>query len=342
MSFKKVFSNVFIILGAIIGGGLATGKELATFFCCFGSNFYLPCLISLITFIIFIKIIPILNFTNANKKIQFAFFCFRLVIASTMISALKEISNFFPNPSIAYLCLIVISFALLFVNFNGISKIFNIIIPLVFVCLVGISVVSIIKNNNQLITTEHNIIQSVINGSTYSALNLFLLLFIIRKSLNNCTKKERNISIVIISVLFAVLLLTFSYAIVSSNMQNAVIPLLIIATNINKSILFPALICILLAIISTFIGITFDLTNYINQNIKIRNGFVNNSLLFVLCLLISNLGLDYLINIGYKALGVFAIIYFIFIIIKEKITRTKASDNLKISSYSFINNFFYK
>ena len=57
MSIKKVISVVFIILGAIIGGGLATGRELATFFCCFGANFWLPCTISLLTFIFIIILI---------------------------------------------------------------------------------------------------------------------------------------------------------------------------------------------------------------------------------------------------------------------------------------------
>ena len=324
MNIKKVISNVFIILGALIGGGLATGKELATFFCCFGSNFWIPCLISVITFIFIILVISKLNFTNANKKTEFAFFCFRIIIASTMLSALKEICGYLPYFKFSYAFLLILTFALMFVSYAGVSKIFNIFIPIVFIGLILISILSIKQGGYRPIFQPINI-TTIMNGLIYSALNLFLLFYIVKKALTSNTKKEKILTIVFSTTLFASILLIFSFAIIKSNTLNNAVPLLDMAIGINQGLLIPAIICIILAIISTYIGIAFDLKNYL-QTRTTRNLFLINSILFSISMLISNFGLDNLINYGYKGLGIFALCYFIFLFIKQKITRNKASE----------------
>ena len=71
----------------------------------------------------------------------------------------------------------------------------------------------------------------------------------------------------------------------------------------------------MLAILSTFIGVCLDLSTTLKQRTKIKNNFISNCIVFSICLLLSIFGADNLINYGYKFIGYFTILYFIFILI---------------------------
>ena len=305
---NKIINNVLLLFGTIIGGGLATGKELSAFFCCFGNKFYLPCILCVLFLIIVLFLISYIDFTKANGFSTFAFFMFRLTIAATMLSALRSITMLIPNSNTVYIILLIISYILMFCDFKLISRFFNIIVPIIFLGLIFISIFNL-NSHVHIVESSNNIISMVIGSISYASFNLFLTAFLIKQSFEKSTKKERILSILVFSVLFGFMLIIMCYALLSNNCINAQIPMLELVQ--NKAYYYKGIVItiVILAIISTFIAIHYELIKTTNRILK--NDFVANSSLFSLCLILSCFGVDNLINYGYKAFGIFAFVFFL-------------------------------
>ena len=163
----------------------------------------------------------------------------------------------------------------------------------------------------------------IINPISYASFNLFLLIYIVKNILNNSTKKEKIYSILLFSLLFFALIFVMCYAIIKSGVISKDIPILSLTEQLNLNVVFVT-INIVLAILSTFIGISVDLINVIKEKIGIKNNFIINSIIFIFCLLISNIGLNVLVNFFYKFIGYFSLIYFFIIFIKYLTTKNTA------------------
>ena len=117
------------------------------------------------------------------------------------------------------------------------------------------------------------------------------------------------------------------FAIIKNNALVESIPLLHIVNSVNPNLKIFFVFVIILAILSTYIGVCFDLTYTLKNITHLKNNFIVNSIIFIVCLLLSTFGVDNLINYGYKFIGYFSVIYFIVIFIKLLVNKKRASGN---------------
>ncbi len=322
MNLKKIISNAFVLLGAVIGGGLSTGKELSAFFCKYGANFWISNIICVISVVLLLMLISKNSFNSKNTFIEASFFIVRLIICSTMISSLHSVCIYFPNSTIVYILFLILFFVCMFLDLKKISIFFSIIVPLIIITLVSVCILGI-KNTSFTSISSTFDVNIIINPISYASFNLFLLIYIVKNILNNSTKKEKIYSILLFSLLFFALIFVMCYAIIKSGVISKDIPILSLTEQLNLNVVFVT-INIVLAILSTFIGISVDLINVIKEKIGIKNSFIINSIIFIFCLLISNIGLNVLVNFFYKFIGYFSLIYFFIIFIKYLTTKNTA------------------
>ena len=142
------------------------------------------------------------------------------------------------------------------------------------------------------------------------------MIYIVKNCLKTSTKGEKVVSIILFSLLFFVLIFVMCFAILKNNLTFADIPMLSLTKLVNPHLVYLIIAVIILAILSTFMGVCVDLNATIKEKTKLKNDFIVNSILFSFCLLLSNLGLNTLINYGYKFTAYFSLIYFTVIFIK--------------------------
>ena len=330
---KKIISNVFIFLGAVIGGGLSTGKELGAFFCEYGTNFWILNIICVIGVVLVLFLISKYNFDETNKLLEIVFFIVRFVICSTMISSLKLVCSYLPYSTIFYISFLIVFYVCMFLDFNKISMLFNFIVPIIVVSLFSVCLISLFNSTETTLPSSANFMMAI-NPIAYGTFNLFLLIFIVKNCLNKSTKKQTIHSILLFSVMFFLLIFVMCFAIIKNNALVESIPLLHIVNSVNSNLIIFFVFVIILAILSTFIGVCFDLTYTLKKTTHLKNNFVVNSIIFCVCLFLSTFGVDNLINYGYKFIGYFSVVYFIVIFIKLLINKKKASgsDNQKPNS----------
>ena len=318
-----------IIIGAIIGAGFASGKEIYLFFYRYGIHGLIGiCICSILMGYLFYKtflIIKNYNVKNYNDFLNVIFKnkflketnkilinIFLLISFFIMIAGfgafLKQ--NFNINYTIGTSIITAICFIVFLNDLKGLSKINSILVPILIFFIIVIGMISLkniesvlcIRNNATEINLYNNFfLQSII----YSSYNFILLIPIIVNFYDKLNKKN-IVRISVISVLiFSVLLLSEYFLLALKNgieISKLEMPAIYIVGTMSSLLKKIYGIIILFSIITTAVSEGMGFLKVLNIN---KNDNWKVSLMMCISgMIVSYLGFGTLVKILYPAIGV--------------------------------------
>lgn len=341
---KSISKIIFVIIGALIGAGFASGQEIYVFFYAYGMKGLMGIIISsaLIGYIIyktfkiiqkndistyreFLEIIIGKDKKNLISILNIIINTFLLVTFFIMISGFGAyfeqqigIDSLIGSIILAILCYIVFM-----TSTKGIVKVSTIIVPFLifFIIYIGIQILGIIDISNiqQYTINNNNSLMFILKSILYSSYNSILLipvLITLKDYLkNNIINKYTSIlTMIIVATLSIILFLILSK--IDVNIENLEMPAVYLVSKISK----------ILAIIYGFI----ILSSIFTTSISIGNSFIQNicekrksyqHIALIMCItsiFVSKIGFSNLVQILYPFFGYLGIIQIIKIISIDK------------------------
>ena len=343
---KNILKIVFVLIGAIIGAGFASGKEIYIFFFSYGLKGIAGIIISiaLMGIIIYYSLNIIVKnrittykeflneifYKNKNSKIKniiniiiniFIIISFYIMIAG--FGAYFE-EQFSINKIIGSIVLAIICYLTLRKSTDGVIKLSQILVPILilFIAIIGIlNILNIDFSNITNYMIENNQANWLISAVLYSSYNSILLIPVLI-TLNNAIEKEKNIKyIAIITTLIITILsilLYFILAKVDVNINNLEMPAVYVISKMYPYLKIIYGIILLASILTTAIS----LGNSILQNMQINKN-TTNIILCTTAILVSNFGFSNLVNVLYPLFGYLGIIQILRICLHHKINFNK-------------------
>lgn len=304
----KTLELYFLIMGAFIGGGFASGREVVEYFGKFGI-WVIPCAIisSFIFSYVSIKILNIsrdhqnnVNFTK-NKFFDTVYAICCLLVMGAMLSASTSlgaiITPFYPR-----LTTIITSILCFIVSVKGIKMIetfSKILMPIVllfilFLCLKNINFTPIGSAKGFPITCS----------ILYVFMNmLFVGFFELKIGAKYNIKQIKNASILCgVSICLLIILISFS----AINFYAFNLPILQLAISNGKNYGYFMSIVLYFSLITTLVSDTFTIKNYFKIS---KNSNINILLALIIAFVISFIDFAYFVHWFYLILGIIGIIF---------------------------------
>ena len=327
----KIIKSSAIIIGAIIGAGFASGKEIFEYFAKYGIYSLLFIIPLFLIFAFFIYIYLSfgqktfgLEYKNCNKLLckdikifskKFNPFNFMLctsflILSSAMFSALIALLETYFNGGSKFLFFaiaIIITIILIKLPFDKFGIISNIIVPLIVFCIILTVACSFSSNNFVLSFGSTNLLPLPFLTIAYVSQNTFFCSFVIIKLGHNLTKKQRiSISCISSGVLSGLILLGILCFLFNPSLIYSDMPFAQVAIGINP--LFSVVFAIILlgSIITTYVTSLASLKEYF----KIEKKHNNVYLLLFIIVLISLLNFGNIVEYLYPIIGAFGFAYF--------------------------------
>ena len=330
---KETISIVFVIIGALIGAGFASGQEIFSFFYLYGIYGIYGILImsALIGILIYksLKIIyqnEIYNYGDflglfiKNQKLK-KFICIVINIL-LLISFFIMIAGFGAyfeqeigvNKLIGSIILDILCVIIFFSDVKGVLKVSDFIIPFLifFIFLIGIQNIMEIESI-ELIRVKNNWILSSIIYNSYN----FILLIPILISLKKQIKTEKNIKYISIisSFIITILSIIIFFLLARVNIieiENQEMPVVYVISNYFIKFKKIYAFIILSAIFTTAISVGIGFIQNISKNRTIYPQIV--LFMCITSLIVSNFGFSKLVNLVYPVFGYLGILQIIVIL----------------------------
>lgn len=332
-----IFTFVMVVLGAIIGAGFASGKEIVSFFGKLGYwSMPFMLLVGGLFFFFFyvfaklgkmIKPKSISDMTNTmfgkfGIIVDFGFILSAFITLSSMIAGCDSVGSlvFKEGYNFCYISIFTVMIVAIILMFGlrYIYKITNIIIPSIIVLIVVILLTFASKTPTESISTSNinfNFASALIYSILYVCMNTFTNIFIISKSSEYMNKKQIGIASVISSslvvLLVALILLSIlrgGDAIFLSDM-----PMINIAYSVGGVAGITYSVILWLAIFTTICIATYSIVEWLNKFIK--NKFLCIVIVLTLGFVFSRFGFSTIVDIFYPIEGIFGGIFILYSII---------------------------
>ncbi len=333
----EIISIIFVIIGALVGAGFASGQEIFSFFYIYGINgiygiifmcFLMGVLINKTLSIAYIEESDNYNdFLNSfikNKKINLIInnvinilllFSFYIMVAGFGAYFEQElgVSKFLGSICFVFLCTIVF-----LLNVKGVLKVSNIIVPvlIIFIIFIGTKNILNIQQNIEIIQIRDNwIISSII----YTSYNLILLIPVLISLRKQITSFKHIKHIAIFSSIIMVILSIMIFMLMTNenilNLQKQEMPTVYIIS--RKFFQYRNLYAfiILASIFTTAISVGIGFLQNVSKNKKSYTQFV--IFMCITSLFITRFGFSKILNFGYPIFGYIGIIQILLILMKN-------------------------
>lgn len=325
----KILNSTFLIVGAIIGAGFASGKEIFSYFAKFGSIslLILPILFFLFYFFIitYLKLgakhknVEVEKINNnlcrpisiLNKRINylnvFMFLTF-LILSSAMFSGLVAlIKTYFPSLDqiLCYGIVLLLTIFLNIVSLKALSIFSSIIVPLIIFGIIICTLFTISVNSVHFPPIKINIALPILTIA-YASQNTFLSSFVIIKSGFTLQAKQQKLVANLVSLILCILLaLGIICFVLNPHLSEFDMPFAEVSKSINPyfSIMFG--IIILGAILTTFISTLSSLKEYFKGNKK----YNKSSIMITLIVFLSLFEFGTIIQYLYPIIGIFGVVF---------------------------------
>lgn len=330
---KNIWKIIFVAIGTLVGAGFASGKEIYVFFYSFGINGFIGILIaSILLGAIVFKVIKIMQKENISNHKEFLIKVFKVNDKNKIIEIISIIINIFTlitffimiagfgayfeqqlgiNKIVGSIVLAVLSFFVLIKKENGVSKVNQIIVPILITIITVIFIINFkniefYKNQINLNNNWGWLLKSLMYAG-YNGILLIPVIISLKKYVDNIkTKKEkRTIMISIITIIFTLASFVFFmlFQIQEINISEIEMPMVYVVSEFIPSMKVVYGILILASIVTTSVSLGMSFL----KNTK-RNYNKKALLICAISVLIANIGFSNLINYCYPAFGVLGII----------------------------------
>ena len=323
---KKILKAVFVIIGALIGAGFASGQEIYIFFYQYGINGIFGIIISsiLLGFVTY-KVLCICKenevtnyksflerFIKKEKQLEIFNMIMNIFILITFYIMIAGFGAYFEQQFGIYSLIgsIILSLICYFVFLKdvlGLIKVSQYIVPLLIgsLLIIGISVIDSknILEISHYVTENTNwkwILDSVLYGS-YNTILLIPVLIALRKLVSN--KKEQGIISMVTTILVIVLSLIVFFMLtkVDVDIKNLEMPAVYVASKISVVFKYIYGFIILSSILTTSISLGTSFLENTAHDKKKHKQYA--ALICVSAVLVSNVGFSNLVNLLYPIFG---------------------------------------
>lgn len=331
---KNKLKVIFTIIGTVIGAGFASGQEIYSFFSIYNKNGFVGIILSCILTGIIIYIV--LEKANKQKISSYKELIQKTKLPAGTENLLNIIVNLFlvlsfyimvagfatyfkQEFNIPKIIMIILSSYICYITFNrkieGITKINNIIIPILIFIICGIGLKANIFDISAELGTESANGNWLIKGIEYVSYNSILLIPMLISIKNYAKGKEKEISLVSTIILLILALIIFRLLLKNMNQIEFVeMPMVYIADELGSVFKYIYGIVIVFSIYSTMISAGYGfLENVESSKYKFWNRFICISSIFV-----ANISFSGLINITYPVFGFLGIIQLIALFCSNK------------------------
>lgn len=341
---KSILKIIFVIIGALIGAGFASGQEIYVFFYAYGMKGLIGIIISsvLIGYIIYktFKIIQkndistykefleIIIGKDKQKLINILNIIINTFLLVTFFIMISGFGAYFEqqlgiNSLIGSTILAILCYIVFMTSTKGIVKVSTIIVPFLifFIIYIGIQILGIIDISKiqQYTINNNNSLMFILKSILYSSYNSILLipvLITLKDYLKNnrINKYSSILTTIIVASLSIILFLILSK--IDVNIENLEMPAVYLVSKISN----------ILAIIYGFI----ILSSIFTTCISIGNSFIQNicekkksyqHIALIMCItsvFVSKIGFSNLVQILYPFFGYLGIIQIVKIILRDK------------------------
>ena len=322
---NKDFGNIMMILGAVIGAGLASGQEIVIFFAQYG---FVSILFAFLFFILFsYGLIQTLkygkfisqkaDFLQNNQK-NFIFSSCEgiifLIFSSTMVAGADSLLNEFVFAFDFKLWSILILLLSIIVASKGLKWMINVnkvLVPMIIVSTIVICVLSFFFSSHSDVALSFdfsNLAFLGISAVLYAACNLM----VVNKITTQLGAKieEKNIKkVAIISSLILFFIIAFiivSLLVNDNSILFVSLPMVYLAFMVHPTVGYVYATIILFCIFTTLISTFYSLKECVQ--IKIKSNFLSCALSCIMIFVLSLFGFDSIVRYSYPLIGALGII----------------------------------
>lgn len=320
---RKFFTEYTLLISAIIGVGFASGKEIEEFFSRFSIFSIVGIIILVIFFIYFSNILydiktkhKLNTFSGFNnlvfknsKVIDFIQIFDYIITSSAMLAGLNSITNSYFKFSYIYeLIIIVVTFFIIINGKTGLSIMSNILVPVMFLSIIINSIYNIDIQSIKLISTQKNLINSILYSLFFSANNYMLMFALILK--NDSNKKEFKKQILSVSLTLGILITLIVIAL-GFQASNYAMPLLEKSKNLPQFLYLTYIVSLFIALFSTFVMSCYSANDLMPNKI---NKTLSAFIIIVISYLISMIGFSNSIKYLYTISGIISLVFCLYVI----------------------------
>ena len=322
---SKIWSTVvdyFLIIGAIVGVGFASGKEVYEFFFKYdGSSIFGMITFGLLYFYLFFIIQHVNNKLNLKTYSEFntiilGRLCkisnivmvinFSITSAGMLAAADYLLSTFFNVKfKIISLTLSIVAFIILVGGIEKVKIVANIIVPFMLAIIVINSIANINPENVNMQITQQNNVFAIYYGLLFGVNNFMAALPILFET----RLKSRGKWLVIVTVCLIIL---FNILVLAGSSYVTDMPMFELSVNISKTFYYVYFAAMLLALFSTMVICTHNLRNIICKG---KNSVFGLLMIMIFNLVLSNIGYGNIVKYLYVASGIISAIYVIVLVI---------------------------
>lgn len=334
---KNIFKIVLVIVGAFIGAGFASGKEIYTFFYAFGSKGIIGLIIS--SLLLIMVIYKTLSIISKNEIYNYKEFLDYIIkddkdkygyiksIINNIVNILILISFFIMvagfgayfkqefnvSSIVGSAILAILSYIILNQDTKGLVKTNEILVPIVIVVIIIIGIICIEPQHLTLNINTYTAEKSkfLLNSILYCSYNCMLLIPVLITMKNYIKNKKTVFLISSISGIVILLLSLIMFFILNSNIEditNVELPVLYILKNnlLLKNIYG---IIILVSIFTTAISLGSGFVKNITKNKKSYPQITK--IMCIIAVFVSQIGFSNLVNYLYPIFGYIGILQII-------------------------------
>lgn len=340
---KNILKVVFVIIGAMIGAGFASGQEVYLFFFSYGMEGLIGILISsfIIGFVIYrtfqivekyrvntykdfldiliqkdSKLKPIIN-TVINMFILITFF---IMIAGFGAYFEQELGI---NSLIGSAILAIVTFAIFMTSVKGVVKVNELLVPvligfLVIIGIINLKDIPILELGKYIIRTNHS--SFILSSLLYSSYNSILLIPVLLTLKNYIQEKKQISKIAVISSIIIILLSIVVFLLlvrVDVDITKLEMPAVYVVSHIFKILRYIYGFIILGSIFTTTISLG---TSFLQNTTKNKKSYTQIAVIMcITSVLISKIGFSNLVSLLYPVFGYLGLVQ----ILKLSITKVR-------------------
>ncbi len=325
MKNKNEFSLAFLIMGAFVGGGFASGKEILVYFSKFGYFSIFTSVLFGILFYLLTYNFLMLGFNNNTQfcyefKISNKAFNFKgllmicnCVFVGSMLAGIFELSKHFNKPFGLLLIVftIIILITILFKGLKGLELINYFFMPFLLIILIFIMVCNLSKSIDFVTCNNH--FKAISSCFIYISFNILSLsTFYLEVGKNYNKKQIKKCSAVSSTALTLILIIVnLFFSTYYNSVKNYTLPFVSLAGGVNKVLSVFALIVVYAGMLTTLTSTAYTVKQYFESK---SNKYLAVTLVVVIGLIISVLGFEQIVGKLYYVLGVIGGVYCIYVI----------------------------